>query len=585
MRHKRQGRNLLCFWPRLCVPDLLDTPIEYSTISNCAVYSLNNVREISLRFESESDSLSAPFTSRLRLSLFRYGADSDLCKYNDISTVQEQSYIYKLRQILRNGRMSSQTDSSLDESDGNMEDDLLNIDDGQNNNYDDDGISNLRNIEVVSGIIDSNYGDNMKKSVNELSKLYQFITSRLPSAPPSLVPPMKNPYNNSKEDIEANRQNYTMNENINDAYIARYSNITCASRKFYMTTRLNNISIVSKNRNIEVPESWINIQEGEDICGTYGEFDDKLHSSFEVFLDCISFGEFYKTRLRNRRAFILTTKRLIVVVVDGKDGVIPLSDRGCKVDVRSLYFGSSGVKSGYITSNNPERQLETGIWTDAGLINLRFKDVPNALLFVKLMHQSCNRLGDENGHINLKTAFRDMFDRTGTYLQHRSRMDLFNERQAHPHRINNPDIIPMMDGESILDCYNGQVVYNPFGSSTCLLNIMNKTISLINYIFERDIVPKANYVCSKRFLGVCWPLVPGFFSCGSFPHTSLSEVVVTDYTVFHINRTAPYGGLCVCDDACIIYIHIYIYIYIGVFVVYICIYVSLCLSISISVLC
>jgi hypothetical protein len=307
-----------------------------------------------------------------------------------------------------------------------------------------------------------------------------------------------------------------------------------------MTTRLNNISIVSKNRNIEIPEAWINIQDDEEICGTYGEFEDSLNSDWDILLNCITFGGHLTNKLRNRKAFVLTTKRLVVVVIDGEDGVIPLSDRGCKVDVRSLYFGS--IKSGYITSNDPVNDLETGVWTEGGFISLKFKDVVHALPFVKLLHQSVNRYHAKDSNISMKDAFEDMLARNGTSINQLSRLSQYHSRQSHPHRINNPDLLPMMDGESIVDVYNGQVFHSPFGTSTFFLNIINKVIGFINYLFERDVMPKANYVCSKRLLGTCWPALPFIVTCGSYPESSLSEVIITDNTIFHINRTAVVGG-------------------------------------------
>jgi hypothetical protein len=76
-----------------------------------------------------------------------------------------------------------------------------------------------------------------------------------------------------------------------------------------------------------------------------------LPSGWEIFLCCVTFGAYYYAKLRAKSwensAVILTTKRIIEVVVIQPKGRVPVSLHNCKVNTRS-YFPGDDILSGFM---------------------------------------------------------------------------------------------------------------------------------------------------------------------------------------------------------------------------------------------
>ncbi len=86
-------------------------------------------------------------------------------------------------------------------------------------------------------------------------------------------------------------------------------------------------------------------------------------------------------------------------------------------------------------------------------------------------------------------------------VDHFARMQSYFSRPNLNNRLNNSELLPLMDAEEIRNFYKGEVCYKPFGESMFGINVLNKAIAFVNYVMDRAYFPKASYICSKSNCG------------------------------------------------------------------------------------
>jgi hypothetical protein len=117
---------------------------------------------------------------------------------------------------------------------------------------------------------------------------------------------------------------------------------------------------------VTVPLKWMPLMADEKVIAGVGQ--SYIISSLEIFLSICTFGCYFLFVLRRkmlmRSALILTTKRIVEIVIFQRKGRFPVSFGNVDVTVRSLFPGE--IKSGFIRGFG--ERIIAGIQTGRGTL-------------------------------------------------------------------------------------------------------------------------------------------------------------------------------------------------------------------------
>ena len=351
------------------------------------------------------------------------------------------------------------------------------------------GLGDTKTLYVYSKKEDMVHNGDVNGVIEDMGYLYRDILEALPSPPDVFVK--------------------------NDELISQQINKWSNSEQFIGTT------IVGNNGDVAIPKSWFELLPGEEIISAHGELWKMkcLDWCFSIW----TLGGYYCTYLRKKRfersAIILTTKRIVVIDINQRAGMVPshLSEVG--VYVRSFLPGD--VLGGYI--NSPTKtELDCGINTLGGHIFITFptskrKAIPFAksLMMATSRERSTLSLDLESGHMP------PSFDLT--------------DYKA----------LPLLVGEKPVATVEGDTDYLPccLGPPQFIIN------ALCCGCF------KPFYCCSAECIGKpCFPWLPYMLSLCLRPFIGRHDTIITEKTVITYVNERNYGifGCCgeLCPNAC-----------------------------------
>jgi hypothetical protein len=352
--------------------------------------------------------------------------------------------------------------------------------------------SNTNIMHIVSNTQDKVYNGDINNVYEDINNLYTRVISSLPPIPDCFV---------KNDDIS-----------------------TCKTRDT-CGDELTGVTIVDTDGSIEIPWRMIPLLNGENIINSVG-ICYKL-SLFEVIKSILTLGYFYCKNVSPKRsirsALVLTTKRIIVIDIKQRSGMVPKNLKGLtNFQIVTRCYIPGKVTGGYINSPN-FKILETAISTSAGLIKINFPTLigfntrPTYMPFVNAMQMSSNRF-----YVDAE----DVKKGKGKGLD----LNAFERAIATPLDASDLKFIPLLSGESILDMIRSKPVFQPF-------------CKYIRDNGDQYICCKENK-CGKSFFSFLYfPVIPFILSCALRPFVSYSDIIVTKNTVFHYTRVKN-NGLC-----------------------------------------
>lgn len=155
---------------------------------------------------------------------------------------------------------------------------------------------------------------------------------------------------------------------------------------------MSNFSLVDEDGNVTVPKKWVPLSPGEEIVCAVG-FGYAM-TSFDYFLSTVTLGWYYFRCLRahviRRSAYILTTHRIVELLLVQKKGKVPAELGSMDMFVRS-YFPKE-VLSGSILSRQGGLFCTSSLLTSHGTISLQ---VPSShFYFAQKMQLATSRYAE-----------------------------------------------------------------------------------------------------------------------------------------------------------------------------------------------
>ena len=351
------------------------------------------------------------------------------------------------------------------------------------------GLGDAKTLRIYSKKEDLVHNGDVRGVVEDMGSFYRSVLASLPSQPDVFI----------------------KNDQLVSQQINKWSN----SSEFVGTT------IVGSNGDVTIPSSWFEPLPGEEVISAHGEL--YKMKCLDWFWSIWSLGLYYCCVVRKKRfersAIILTTKRIVVIDINQRAGMVPSHLSEMSVHVRSLFPGE--VVGGYI--NSPTKTyLDCGIETLGGHIFISFPTSKRkGVAFAKSLMMATSRVE--------------------SYLS----SDLESGRMRPELDGTDYKAIPLLRDETPLETISGDDRYLP-----CCIGPPQLCIDLLCCGRLSQV-----YCCSKECIGKpCFPWLPYILSLCIRPLYGKQDVIITDKSVIAYVNERNYGIFgCfgeLCPDAC-----------------------------------
>jgi hypothetical protein len=298
---------------------------------------------------------------------------------------------------------------------------------------------------------------------------------------------------------------------------------------------LSNFSLVDDSGNVTVPKQWVPLSAGEEIVCAMGY--GYQMTTFDYLLSCLTLGWFYLRCLRShvirRSAYILTTHRIVEILLIQKKGKVPAELGNMDITIRS-YFPKE-VLSGYIDSRG--LTVESSLLTVHGALVLQ---VPSDhFIFAQKMQLATSRYPKlpiesradlEANFLNQEelNKMQDPFSLANPYQLEPEQLPLseildYSERKFLSDKLTSSEklLYPLFPNEDLLFRFQSGAHYLPFGWLGC----GNRFSKALCTFFQEN--PNHFMVCSLVSLVKC-------LTCCTRPLVSVNSAVVTNRTFFYM---------------------------------------------------
>eukprot|EP01034_Spumella_vulgaris_P026386 gene26386-32960_t len=300
---------------------------------------------------------------------------------------------------------------------------------------------------------------------------------------------------------------------------------------------LTNFTLVDDDGNVTVPIKWIPLSLGEEIVSAVGQF--YKPTCAEIILSVFTLGWYYvrfiRSKLFERSAIILTTHRVVEVLLFQQRGKVPAELGSVDVIIRS-YFPKQ-VHSGYIRSGDGH-SIESAIYSSHGQLVVSLPSTQ--LLFAQKMQLVSTRetaldLREVEGMLpdisHLQSATT-----TGNNVMNRdeesekSTRSNFAKIKYDDAKLSPIDqiLLPLMPNEQLLHRFQGGSGYKP----CCLLNFGCFKSYLCNFAnYSPNVVYRCGLVSFIQLL-----------TCSKRPLLTTPSCLVTNHTLYYIACTTTMSG-------------------------------------------
>ncbi len=299
---------------------------------------------------------------------------------------------------------------------------------------------------------------------------------------------------------------------------------------------LTNFSLVDDDGNVTIPAKWIPLSPGEEVVSAVGQF--YKPTCCEILLSVATLGYYYvrhiRSKLFERSAIILTTHRVVEILLFQSRGKVPAELGSVDVIIRS-YFPKQ-VHSGYIRSGDGY-SIQSSIYSAHGQLVVSLPSTQ--LIFAQKMQLVASRETALNvqdiedmlpdiSHLHGASALGQQEDeddhQSGSdATRHGSKVKYSDSKLAPIDQI----LLPLMPHEHLVHRFQGGSIYKP----CCLLNFG---------LFK-------SYLCSfatsspNTISTFSWVTLVRVLTCYTRPLLNTPSCIITNHTVYYISNVTSMG--------------------------------------------
>lgn len=447
---------------RAMFPAIFQQPVTFEADTETHIYNLQDVRQVTQSFTSTGPcSCCLDYQAGVEMAFDRYDYSDRDSAFLDASPGSD--FLSKVKKL---------------------------VDDSTEVLFNFVGVYTNDNIIRVHGnSYDQVHYNDVHKALEELSSLHAKVLDCLPVQPDVFMP-------------------FAGPSGLNEA-------ATRATQ--WLTADRDDVQVVNDSGEVKLPKRWVPLLPSETIVGVMGQI--YKMKSYDWVFTILTLGLYYLFFIRRKKfqrsATVISTKRIVEVLINQRAGTIPTHLSNFTVRIRSFF--PQTINSGYISGR--KRRVVSAIRSVAGELSLEMPKTQIA--FARAMHFTASRGFPLDVPIapskDSDTAMDDL------------------ER----------DVVPIMGDEKLIKRLNGGSAWEP-----CCTD--NK--ALVAKCNEACVFPgneKGVGVFSRQTLGMFFPCIPWCLSCGFRPFFRRNDMLVTNKALylFKSRRNYPVCSCCATLDS------------------------------------
>jgi hypothetical protein len=461
-----------------CCKETCDAPMNYNVSLRTVIYNLRDVSQVSQFFQSEAccSCLSfsqccagcLDFTSGIKMNFFNFDSSPSIEGAFVNTLTNTQAWIQSIRSITGLAFSASMAPMSDPRTD---------------------------HLMILSKGMEKYHFENPRSTLEELSALHGDVMNHVQKYLGEVW--------NTNDDI--------------------FCPLGKQDKKFQVVADKPDVQIVADDRTVSLPENYIHLGKGEQIIDCRGIV--YIPSCLDWVLIVLTFGYYYFAFIRKRKfcrtAIAVTNKRLLVIDIVQRAGVIPNHLTNFSLQVRSFFM--PGISAGYVGMS--PKWVHSSICCNNGALELVLD--PMDADFAKKLTNVVTRkkLG-----VNYSAGFNPVGPVPGAKAA-------LSQRDM--------EYLPLKESETILVRHKGpdggKEVYKETYEECC------RVINQYDLSGETDCRP-----CYHSAANPWFPLGALLCSCGYRPKYNVEDVIITDHTMYYINASIVdcfCGRSCVNEDA------------------------------------